>query len=151
MGTITEILQVAQQRAKDAKLPYEGALLPWETFQLLCHAPSAKLVDVRSPAEWELVGTIPGSIQIEWQSYPGWHLNPYFLQQLKGQVDPECLVMFICRSGGRSHHAAAAASQAGFNDCYNVLEGFEGDRDKATNQRGKLNGWQAAELPWIQG
>ena len=150
MGKITQILQTAQQRAKDNKLPYEGALLPREAYELLCDAPAAKLVDVRSRAEWELIGTIPASILIEWQAYPGWHANPYFLQQLAGQVDPECLVMFICRSGGRSHHAAAAASQAGFNDCYNVLEGFEGDRDKTTSQRGRLNGWQAAELPWSQ-
>ena len=53
--------------------------------------------------------------------------NPHFLTQLEQQVDKEALVLFICRSGTRSHHAAAAATQAGYSDCYNVLEGFEGE------------------------
>jgi len=58
--------------------------------------------------------------------------------------------MFICRSGHRSHRAAALATEAGYPDCYNVLEGFEGDRD-ARGQRGKVGGWRAAGLPWQQG
>ena len=47
------------------------------------------------------------------------------------QVDKEALVMFICRSGARSHAAAAAAAAAGYTQCYNVLEGFQGDKDSA--------------------
>jgi rhodanese-related sulfurtransferase len=151
MGGISEILSRAQQRARESALPYQGALLPEEAFLLMRGAPGAKLVDVRSHAEWDLVGIIPGSIQIEWQGYPGWQPNPYFLTALKQQVDPQWLVMFICRSGVRSHHAAAAASQAGYPECYNVLQGFEGDRNKESGQRGKVNGWKAAGLPWQQG
>jgi len=64
-------------------------------------------------------------------------------------VDKEALVMFICRSGPRSHSAAAAATQAGYADCYNVLEGFEGDKN-ADKQRNLLNGWRKSELPWEQ-
>lgn len=150
MGKITEILQTAQQRAHDMKLPYEGALLPREAYELMVDLPSAKLIDVRSHAEWDLAGTIPGSVQLEWQTYPGWRPNPFFLTHLKQQVDPESLMMFMCRSGGRGHQAASAATQAGFIDCYNVLEGFEGDRDKLTQQRNKHNGWKAAGLPWVQ-
>jgi rhodanese-related sulfurtransferase len=58
--------------------------------------------------------------------------------------------MFICRSGGRSHQAANAATQAGYPDCYNVLQGFEGDKD-AAGHRNTLGGWRAAGLPWVQG
>lgn len=146
---LTEILAAAQERARQANLPYLGALTPQEAFQVLQHAPSAKLVDVRARAEWDLTGMIPGSVQIEWQTYPGWVANPYFLQQLKQSVDPESLLLFICRSGGRSHKAAEAATQAGFGECYNVLEGFEGDRDKVSQQR-IVNGWKKAGLPWTQ-
>lgn len=149
MTGISEILARAQERAKQANLPYEGALTPAEAWEVLQHAPDAKLVDVRARAEWDLIGTIPGALQIEWQTYPGWHPNPYFLQQLKQAVDPECLVMFICRSGGRSHRAAEAATKEGYPDCYNIIEGFEGDRDKVTQQR-NVNGWKIARLPWVQ-
>ena len=150
MGKITEILQAAQARAKNLNLPYVGALLPYEAHVLMGEVPAAKLVDVRSQAERDLVGVIPGTINIEWQVYPGWALSPNFLIQLKQQLDHESLAMFICRSGARSHHAAVAATQAGYADCYNVLEGFEGDLDKSARQRNKLNGWRAAGLPWVQ-
>ena len=150
MGTITAILERAQQRAKEMELPYEGALLPAEAFTLLQQAPGAKLVDVRSRAEWDWVGRIPGAIEIEWQTYPGMRTNPDFLTYLESQVDTEALVMFICRTGGRSHQAAATATQAGYLDCYNILEGFEGDKD-ATGHRGAKGGWKAAGLPWVQG
>jgi rhodanese-related sulfurtransferase len=150
METITAILERAQQRAKEMELPYEGALLPAEAFALLQQAPGAKLVDVRSRAEWDWVGRIPGAIEIEWQTYPGMRTNPDFLSYLESQVDTEALVMFLCRSGGRSHQAAATATQSGYPDCYNILEGFEGDKD-ATGHRGAKGGWKAAGLPWVQG
>ena len=150
MGTITEILERAQQRAKEMDLPYEGALLPAEALTLLQKAPGAKLVDVRSRAEWDWVGRIPGAIEIEWQTYPSMRTNPDFLTYLESQVDTEALVMFLCRSGGRSHQAAAAATQSGYPDCYNILEGFEGDKD-ATSHRSAKGGWKAAGLPWVQG
>ena len=150
MSKISETLKVAQQRAKDMSLPYEGALLPAEAQLILQEAPAAKLVDVRTRAEWEWVGFIPGSVQIEWQTYPGGQPNPHFIDALKQQVDKESLVMFLCRSGARSHAAATMATQSGYLDCYNVLQGFEGDKD-ADAHRNTLGGWRAAGLPWKQG
>jgi rhodanese-related sulfurtransferase len=50
----------------------------------------------------------------------------------------------------RSRFAAAAATQAGYADCYNILEGFEGDKDDA-GHRGNVGGWKFAGLPWKQG
>lgn len=149
MGKITEVLKAAQERARQMNLPYEGALLPEEAYELLQHAPAAKLVDVRSKAEWDWVGRIPGAVQIEWVTYPGMQPNPYFLNELGTQVDKESLVMFLCRSGARSHAAAAAATRAGYTDCYNVLEGFEGDKD-GEGHRNTVGGWRAAGLPWEQ-
>lgn len=147
MGKLTDILRLAQARAEKLKLPYSGALTPRESGELLSLAPGARLVDVRTRAEWEWVGRIPGAVEIEWVSYPGNQKNEYFLAQLKQQVDHEALLMFICRSGVRSHNAASLASDAGFSACYNVLEGFEGDKD-AHGQRGKTGGWRHAGLPW---
>lgn len=150
MGRLTEILTSAQERAKTAQLPYEGSLTPSEAAEILQLAPGSRLVDVRSRAELDLVGKIPGAVEIEWMTYPGWHFNPHFVTQLKQQVDVEALTLFICRNGLRSHKAAEAATLNGYRDCYNVLEGFEGDLDKQTNQRGRLGGWKKHGLLWNQ-
>ena len=147
MGKLTEILNNGKKRADEFGLPYAGALNPLEAWEVLHHAPGAKLIDTRTRAEWDWVGRIPGAIEIEWQTYPDGQPNSSFLAQLKRQVDPESLVLFICRSGVRSHHAACLATEAGYTECYNVLEGFEGNVD-ANGQRGKQGGWRLAGLPW---
>ncbi|CAG0943318.1 MAG: hypothetical protein EFKGCFLK_00013 [Rhodocyclaceae bacterium] len=149
MGKLSDILALAQQRAKALGLSYEGALTPAEAYDVLRLAPGATLVDVRTRAELDFVGRIPGAVEIEWQTYPGFAQNTRFLDELRRQADRESLLLFICRSAHRSHRAATAATEAGFPDCYNVLEGFEGDKD-ARGQRGKTGGWRAAGLPWQQ-
>jgi rhodanese-related sulfurtransferase len=149
MGKITTILQAAQQRAKDMNLPYEGALFPDEAYEILQSAPGAKLVDVRCRAELDWVGRIPDAVEIEWSSYPGMKPNPSFMAALEQQVDKEALVLFICRSGARSHATAIAATLAGYRDSYNVLNGFEGEKD-ANGHRNTSDGWRAAGLPWVQ-
>jgi rhodanese-related sulfurtransferase len=150
MGRITELLNTAHSRSQEHALPYIGALLPHEAYELLQLAPGARLIDVRSRAELELTGTLPGAVHVEWQSWPGWVSNPHFSAQLMQAIDPESLLFFICRSGQRSHRAAMASTAAGLNHCYNVLEGFEGDLDKSTGHRNTLNGWKQRGLPWIQ-
>lgn len=149
MSRTNDILLAAKQRAEQLQLPYSGAVTPEEAAHLLHHLPSAKLVDVRSNAEWNFVGVIPGSVNVEWKTFPGMIDNPNFLAQLKHQVDPESLVLFICRTGARSDQAARAAAANGFSDCFNVLEGFEGEKD-ANGHRGKVSGWKAKNLPWVQ-
>jgi rhodanese-related sulfurtransferase len=149
MGKISVILAQAQERGKQNNLPYSGGLLPDEAYQLLQLAPGAKLVDVRSKAELDFVGRVPGAIEIEWATYPGMKLNPNFLAALEQQVDKEALVIFLCRSGVRSNSAAVVAAKAGYSEVYNVLEGFEGDRD-ASKHRNTVGGWRAAKLPWEQ-
>ena len=149
MGRITEILSVGQGRAQELKLSYEGALMPDEAFEIMQTAPGAKLVDVRSRAELDFVGRIPGAVELEWMTYPGMKPNPGFMAALQQQVDKESLVIFICRNGARSHMAAQAATQAGYLDCYNVLAGFEGDAN-AEKHRNVLNGWRKLGLPWEQ-
>lgn len=149
MGKLSELLRLAQERGRQLQLPYEGALTPREAWEVWRNAPGAQLVDCRTRAEWDFVGRIPGAVEIEWLTYPGHQRNPYFIEQLKHEVDPESLLIIICRSGVRSHHAAMAATEAGYRDCYNVLEGFQGNKD-ATGQRDKSGGWRAAGLPWYQ-
>jgi rhodanese-related sulfurtransferase len=138
----------AHERARQLNLPYAGALLPAEAYALM--RAGARLVDVRTKPELQYVGRVPGSVAVEWQTYPGSVQNSAFLPQLSEAVEPGDTLMFLCRSGVRSHSAAAAAAQAGWQDSFNVLEGFEGDKD-AEHHRGTLGGWRKAGLPWVQG
>jgi rhodanese-related sulfurtransferase len=149
MGTLTALLDLAHRRAVELDLPYQGALTPAEAHQVWQLAPGAKLVDVRARAEQHFVGTIPGADNLEWELWPSKQINASFVAQLRQAVDPESLVMFICRAGGRSDKAARLATQSGYNNCYNVLEGFEGAPD-ANRQRGRIGGWKYANLPWEQ-
>ena len=148
--SIKEIIQAARERAKAMRLPYSGALTPQEAHEVWRGAPGAKLVDVRTHAEWNYVGRIPGAVEIEFVTYPGGRPNASFVQELERAVAKDAPVLFICRSGGRSHNAALLAQEAGYKDCYNVLEGFEGDRDESGHRNTK-GGWRAAKLPWTQG
>lgn len=148
METLSNILATAKKRAEDMSLPYAGALTPSEAYQVTQLTQDAKLVDVRSRAELELVGRVPQAIHIEWAFYPGMVANQDFAAQIKAQLDSESLVIFMCRTGGRSHNAALLAAQNGFAEAYNMLEGFEGEATHDTKQRCKINGWKVADLPW---
>ena len=145
-----DILKTAKARGKEMGLPYAGALTPSEAHELMQRHAKAKLVDVRSRAEWDWVGRVPNAVEVELLAWPGSRPNPAFLQELEQKVPKDAIVMFLCRSGGRSHNAAGMATQAGYAECYNVLEGFEGDRD-ANGHRGNIGGWRFAGLPWVQG
>jgi len=140
----------ARQRAKEMGLPYAGALLPAEAHALLQGVPEAKLVDVRTEPEWEYVGRVPDSTLIEWNTFPAGQRNPQFLQQLESQVPKkDAPVMFLCRSGARSNQAAIAAARVGYSSAFNILEGFEGDKDE-NGHRNSVGGWRKAGLPWMQ-
>ena len=147
--TITEILQKAAERARQLGLPYSGALTPAEAYEVWRGVPAAKLIDVRSRAEWDYVGRIPGAVELELLTYPSNLRNTEFVPELESKADKAAPVLFICRSGGRSHHAAMLAAQVGYSASFNVLEGFEGDRD-AQGHRNTSGGWRVAGLPWTQ-
>jgi rhodanese-related sulfurtransferase len=142
-----DIKKRAAARAKEQGLPYAGALLPAEAHQLM--QAGAKLVDVRTKPEVLYVGRIPGAAAIEWQTYPGSKPNPEFIAELAAIAPKDQPVMFLCRSGARSHAAAEAAMKAGWKETYNILEGFEGDKD-AQEHRNTVGGWRKAGLPWVQ-
>ena len=58
-------------------------------------------------------------------------------------------VYFLCRSGVRSIAGAVALTGAGYTNCFNVLDGFEGPPDEEAH-RGRKSGWKAEGLPWLQ-
>lgn len=147
MDNVENILSGAQTRGTQNNLPYAGALTPEETHAVINQGNSVVLVDVRSRAELELVGRVPLAAHIEWAFYPGMVANPDFADQLQAQVDKGSTVVFMCRTGGRSHNAALLAQKLGYSKAYNMLEGFEGEANEH-KQRTLINGWKHAGLPW---
>jgi rhodanese-related sulfurtransferase len=145
--TIASIFETAAQRVKERNPPMAGLLTPKEAWTLF-EAGAIDLVDTRTLAERDLIGYVPGSKAIEWYDYPAKTRNPRFLDELREAVPPDRPVAFLCRSGVRSNHAAALATQNGYAKAFNILEGFEGDKNAAGQRR--LNGWQMAGLPWKQ-
>ncbi|MDL2354611.1 MAG: rhodanese-like domain-containing protein [Pseudomonadota bacterium] len=145
---------LASARARGADLPYAGAVTPQQAHQLLQQQPSAKLVDVRTNAERHWVGQValpPGQhVAIEWSSWPSGVANPQFVEQLNAVAAKDDVLLFLCRSGVRSRHAAKLATEHGFANAFDILEGFEGDKD-SEGHRKNVAGWCKAGLPWIGG
>ena len=145
------ILERARQRGRENGQPFAGEVTPAEAWTLLQRLPEAELVDVRTSAERKFVGYPTTGEHVAWKEYPGMEENANFLAELRGQVgDPgERVLVFMCRSGGRSGKGAEAATGAGYTNCYNLLQGFEGDKD-GQGHRGTVGGWKVAGLPWEQ-
>jgi len=150
MTTAADILHSA--RGRGTGLPYAGAVTPHEALALLQSSPHVRLIDVRTNAERDWVGRVAiadaqhGAVQ--WSTYPGGVPNPDFVAQLSAQASKDDVLLFLCRSGVRSRHAARVATEAGFANSFDILEGFEGDKD-AEGHRKSVGGWCKAGLPWV--
>jgi len=126
---------------------YAGDVTPEQAAQWVA-AGEAVLVDVRSDAEREWVGYVPGAVPLAWKQWPGMALNPAFDEGIRAAVPAGGRAVLLCRSGVRSIAAARRATELGV-EAYNILEGFEGDAD-AQGHRGRKGGWRFRGLPWKQ-
>lgn len=152
MTQAADILETARRRREDKQLPYAGAVTPLEAYTLLQAIAGAKLVDVRTDAERDWVGRVAIAevqhVAVQWSLYPGGTPNPDFLAQLAQTAAKDDVLLFLCRSGVRSRHAAKLATENGYTQCFDILEGFEGDKD-AEQHRKTVAGWCRAGLPWV--
>lgn len=130
-----------------AAVGYAGDMSP-ATAWAWVQAGRAALVDVRTDAEREWVGFVPGALAVAWKQWPGMALNPDFDAQVRAAAQHGQPLAMLCRSGVRSIAAARRATELGLV-AYNIVGGFEGDPDDNA-QRGHLNGWRRAGLPWRQ-
>lgn len=143
-----------QPRAEDGA--YAGDIQPRDSWEILQNDANAVLIDVRTDAEFAYVG-VPDLAHlgkelkfVSWLLFPNNQTNPQFLDQIAIVApDQDAQILFLCRSGVRSRYAAEAATRAGYRRCYNILEGFEGDRD-SSGHRSTIGGWKVAKLPWVQ-
>ncbi|MET0379243.1 MAG: rhodanese-like domain-containing protein [Spongiibacteraceae bacterium] len=141
------ILQRARATA-DIDSGYAGGVTPGEAWQLFSNG-DAVLVDVRTSEERKFVGHVPDTLHVAWATGTALTRNPRFVRELENKVKKDQIVLFLCRSGKRSAEAAKAATKGGFQNVFNVLEGFEGEIG-ASQQRGQLGGWRFHQLPWVQ-
>jgi rhodanese-related sulfurtransferase len=136
---------------------YAGDVDSRQAADILRDNPRAVLLDVRSAPEWDFVGRPDLSglgrepVLVSWQSFPGMTLNPDFNRAVEAEgVTKDQVVLLLCRSGQRSKHAAIALTEAGYQHCFNISDGFEGPKDTA-GHRNTTSGWRASGLPWLQG
>lgn len=126
---------------------YAGDVTPEQAARWVA-AGDAVLIDVRSDAEREWVGYVPGAVALAWKQWPGMAMNAGFDDGVRAAVPPGGKAVLLCRSGVRSIAAAKRATELGI-EAYNILEGFEGNPD-AEGHRGQVGGWRFRGLPWKQ-
>jgi rhodanese-related sulfurtransferase len=113
-----------------------------EEYVFLGHAQMAYNVPVKFISEkW---GTDPFGLEML--------INRNFIKDVKRNVEKSDTIFVMCRSGVRSALAGNLLYKAGFTNVYNVIDGFEGDKNKHLNspEFGKriINGWKSSKLPW---
>jgi rhodanese-related sulfurtransferase len=131
-----------------------------EAFELLKKDNDSALIDVRTQQELDSVGIVDAvnfndrMILLPWQLFPEMKENPNFatdleeaLLKLFGSYNKNLKLFLMCRSGYRSNAAANYLKNIGYKNCYNLLNGFEGDLDQ-DGQRGNINGWKSENLAW---
>jgi rhodanese-related sulfurtransferase len=127
---------------------YAGDVTP-ELAYRWWQAGEAVLVDIRTDAERDWVGFIPGAVNIEWKHWPGMQVSGAFDEELRARVPADRKLVMLCRSGVRSVASSRRATELGYR-AYNILEGFQGDPDEQ-GHRDTRGGWRVRGLPWRQG
>ena len=145
---VEDILDRAREWASELGLAFTGAVTPLEAWDLFNRG-AALIVDIRSAEERKFVGHVPETLHVAWATGTALTRNPRFVRELEARTGKDQVVLLLCRSGKRSTLAAEAAAKVGFQNVFNVLEGFEGDLNER-QQRGEHNGWRHWGLPWVQ-
>ncbi|MDD3609512.1 MAG: rhodanese-like domain-containing protein [Halothiobacillaceae bacterium] len=143
-------------------------LSPKEVFEMKkSGGDKVLLVDVRTGAELEYVGAadiIDAHIPYTIDDPTSWDdkrkaykkdANSNFMTKIeewaeKKSIGKDDTIILMCRSGDRSAKAADLMAKAGYTKVYSAVEGFEGDKAKDGENKGKrtVNGWKNAGLPW---
>lgn len=135
--------------------PYAGDVTANEAWEALKNIPDAKLIDVRTEAEWTQVGMPDISslnkavIKCSWKLLPDMRLNGAFESSVMAEVsDCAAPLYFLCKAGGRSMEAAIALTALGYTKCYNIIGGAEAKTPSGYTGLA-INGWKASNLPWL--
>lgn len=138
-------------------------ITPIDALEFLKQNKNSILIDVRTSEEFNFVGFVDSSsfdnrmILIPWQTLPLMEENKQFAIQIEESLKKifpnnnikDLHLLFLCRTSARSNNSAQYVKNLGYKNSYNITNGFEGELDK-NQQRGKINGWKANQLPWKQ-
>ena len=116
-----------------------------EAFELLNDNKNSILIDVRTVEEWSTIGVPDVSheqlILLSWRMQPDMSINPEFSDIITQKIkDKDTRLIFMCRGGVRSNEASQLIHSMGFNNCFNVIDGFEGGNNGL--------GWKNSSLPY---
>jgi rhodanese-related sulfurtransferase len=126
------------------------------------------LIDVRTPEEIQYVGNVGAMMDANIpyvlndisgydEKFKHYKITPNsdFVTAINERVEKKGLakdatIILMCRSGDRSSKGASLLGKAGYTKVYSVVDGFEGDKVKDGENKGKrlVNGWKNANLPW---
>ena len=118
-----------------------------KAFEMLKLKENSFLIDVRTSFEWNNVG-VPDLTEfnknlfyIEWVPI----IDNNFFNDFKTELTKNFLkhdnLIFICKSGIRSRMASNISLNFGFENVFNISDGFEGNNLT-------INGWLNNKLPW---
>lgn len=163
-GAAAQIMStvVPEELPSSKRTPLGLYLTPTEAHRALVADPSILFVDVRDPVEITFVGhpanldkiiplrTTTHAVDPENGQYlttPNEGLIRDFTSLLEERNLRTDHPLFVtCRSGSRSATVARMLITEGYTNVWNLIEGFEGDRDD--NGVRAVNGWRNAGLPW---
>ena len=107
-----------------------------EAFDFLSKKVDSHLIDTRSDIEWKSIG-IPDLSSINKETnLINWGpvLDQTFFEQYKNfllsSFNQKDNLLFICRSGSRSFMAAQIAIKFGFENSFNISDGFYNENDQ---------------------
>ncbi len=107
-----------------------------DAFDILTKKQNSYLIDTRSDLEWKTTG-IPDLLSINKETYLinwGPVLDQSFFEDFKKflsiRFSQKDSLFFICRSGARSMMAAQFAIKFGFNNSFNIYDGFSNDNER---------------------
>jgi len=127
-----------------------NSITPKQAHHILQSNSNAKLIDTRTLIEFSFVGHPIDAIHVPLKRPPQWETLIDFVSNIEKEIPNKSTpIVLMCRSGVRSMAAAVLLAEAGYQELYNMEEGFEGDKDK-NNHRGTLGGWRFHGLPWEQ-
>ena len=92
----------------DLSTPEAEDVSPQQAWQMIKEMRGTKLVDVRTVPEWlyvglpEIEGTEGALLKISWHVFPDMTMNVAFIEDLKRAASSDDVLLFVCRSGGRS-------------------------------------------------
>ena len=131
---------------------------PQGAYKILQQKSGALLMDVRSSIEYTFVGHPLNAINVPIKDPPDWDIQLRFIEQAReslveylfdGNQLHDIPLFVVCRSGQRSKLAGEILIKDGFTNVSNIINGFEGDKDK-NGHRNTVNGWRFQGLPWEQ-